>query len=101
MVTFKDGQLGFARNKRTMQEPMNIDKLRLFFEGNPKVKDAFINSANDIIKAFNSIDSYELNKIFDNGKNFANLVIVYPPVKNMMDYGNRCILQLNGIDRYD
>ena len=101
LVTYKDGNICFARNKRTLKEPMNIEKLGHFFEGNPKVKEAFINSANDIIKAFNSIDPYELNRIFANGRNFADIIIVYPPVQNIMDYGNRCILQLNGIDQYD
>lgn len=101
LVTFKDGQIGFARNKSTMKEPLNIEKLGHYFNGNPKVKEAFVNSANDIIKAFNSIDSYDLNRIFANGQNFANMCIVYPPVRNVMDYGNRCILQLNGIDQFD
>jgi len=101
MVTFKNGKFGFSRNKSTLKEPMDIEKLGSYFGGNPKVKEAYVNSANDIIKALNSIDSENLKKVFADGQNFANMEIVYPPVKNILDYGNRCVLQLNGIDRFD
>lgn len=30
-----------------------------------------------------------------------NVEIVYPPCANVLDYGNRCILQINGVDVMD
>lgn len=101
LVTYKDGKFGFSRNKSTLKEPMDIEKLGNHFNGNPKLKEAYVRSANDMIKALNSIDAINLNKVFANGQNFANMEIVYPPVKHVFDYGNRCILQLNGIDCFD
>jgi hypothetical protein len=101
LVTYKDGKFGFSRNKSTLKEPMDLEKLGNHFNGNPKLKEAYVRSANDMIKALNSIDAINLNKVFANGQNFANMEIVYPPVKHVFDYGNRCILQLNGIDCFD
>lgn len=101
LVTYKDGKFGFSRNKSTLKEPMDIERLGNHFDGNPKLKEAYVRSANDMIKALNSIDAINLNKVFANGQNFANIEIVYPPVKHVFDYGNRCILQLNGIDCFD
>ena len=101
MVTYKDGKFGFARNKESLKEPMDIDKLGRYFDGNPKVKEAFVESAKNISTAFKSIDPNDLVKLFDNGQNFANIEIVYPPCSNILDYGNRCLLQINGIDVFD
>lgn len=101
MVTYKNGEFGFSRNKSSLKEPMNMEKLGKFFDGNPKVKEAFVNSANSLVKALNSIEAKELNRLFANGQNFANMSIVYPPCRNVLDYGNRCLLQLNGIDVFD
>ena len=100
-VTYKDGKFGFSRSKSTLKEPIVIEKLIKYFNGDPKIKDAYTRSASDIIKALNSIDAMNLNKIFANGQNFANIQIIYPPAKHIFDYGNRCILQLNGIDCFD
>lgn len=101
MVTYKDGKFGFARNKESLKEPMDIDKLGRYFDGNPKVKEAFVESAKNISTAFKSIDPNDLVKLFDNGQNFANIEIVYPPCSNILDYGNRCLLQINGVDVFD
>ena len=48
-----------------------------------------------------SISQIDLNRLFNNGQNFANIEIVYPPCANILDYGNRCFLQLNSVDVMD
>ena len=102
MVTYKDGKFGFARNRETLKEPMDRAKLGEFFEGKEDgLKDAFCKSAKNLEKALSSIDAQTLGKIFSNGRNFLNVEIVYPPFKNLVDYGNRCILQLNALDEFD
>lgn len=101
MVTFKDGNFGFARNKASLKEPMNISKLGQYFDGNPKLKEAFVTSAESLQKALSSIEQKDLLRLFNNGQNFANIEIVYPPCANILDYGNRCLLQLNSVDVFD
>ena len=101
LVTFKDGDFGFARNKASLKEPMNLSKLRQYFDGNPKIKEAFTTSAEALQKALSSIEQKDLARLFNNGQNFASIEIVYPPCGNILDYGNRCLLQLNGVDVFD
>jgi len=91
-ITFRDGQFGVARNQQTIKEPMDIDKLNAYFQGKPEVKQAFVLSMKDLTKALKSIDRNELIRIFGNGRNFLTCEIVYPPVKNLIDYGGKCLL---------
>ena len=101
MVTYKDGKFGYARNKASLKEPMDLDKLGSHFDGNPKLKEAFTESAKSFSNALKSISQIDLNRLFNNGQNFANVEIVYPPCANVLDYGNRCFIQLNSVDVMD
>ena len=101
MVTFKDGKFGYARNKASLREPMDLDRLGSHFDGNPKLREAFTESAKSFSNALKSISQIDLNRLFNNGQNFANIEIVYPPCRNILDYGNRCFIQLNSVDVMD
>ena len=101
LVTYKDGKFVFARNKQTLKEPLDIEKLGKCFDGNPILKEAFVNSANSFVKALNTIEAKDLERLFLNGQRYANIDIVYPPSKNILDYGNRCFIQINGVDVFD
>lgn len=100
-ITYKDGEFGVARNKTSLKDPMTIKKLSSMFEGRGELKKAFVNSMNDLSKALSSLSKQELTRFFDNGKNFMAFEIIYPPTKNVIDYGDRCLLQLHGINIYD
>ena len=67
LVTYKDGKFGFARNKASLKEPMDIEKLGKHFEDNPKVKEAFVTSANNLSKALTTIEGQDLARVFQNG----------------------------------
>ena len=100
-ITYKDGKFGAARNKDSIKEPMDLKKLAKFFEGKGEVKKAFVASMNDLQKALSKIEADELNRIFANGYNFLACEIVYPPAKNLIDYGNKCLLQINGVNVFN
>ncbi len=100
-VTWKDGQIGLARNKATLADPMNIKQTASKFEGRGPIKDAFVNSMIDIEKALKTVDKETLNRWFRNGKAFLSIEVLYPPTKNVVDYGTRCLLQLHGMQEYD
>lgn len=100
-ITYKNGEFGAARNKATLQNPMSLEKLEALFEGRGEIKDAFVTSMKDMINGLKSLNQKELNSIFANGQNFMAFEIIYPPTKNVVDYGNRCILQLHGVNVYD
>ena len=101
LITYKDGKFGYARNKASLKEPMDLERLGSHFDGNPKLKEAFTESAKSFSNALKSISSIDLGRLFNNGQNFVNVEIVYPPCGNILDYGNRCLLQLNSVDVMD
>ena len=100
-ITYKDGKVKAARNKATLKEPMSIKELAEKFEGRGEIKDAFINSMKDISKAVKTLSQTELKRIFNDGRNYMAFEIIYPPTKNVVSYGDRCLIQLHGVNIYD
>ena len=99
-VTWKDGQIGFARNKGTVITPMSVQELQAKFGGRGPISDAFGGAAEDLAEAFNQINPEELNKIFKNGRVFANMEIIYPATKNVISY-DVAVLQFHNLVEYD
>lgn len=100
-ITYKDGEVKAARNKATLKNQMPISDVEKMFEGRGEIKDAFVKSMVDISKAIKSLDDTQKFKIFNNGHNYMAFEIIYPPTKNVVDYGNRCLIQLHGVNIYD
>lgn len=80
---------------------MTIDELAKMFDGRGEVKNAFVNSMKDLQKAVRSLSKEEQDSIFKNGKAFMAFEIIYPPTKNVVDYGSRCMIQFHGVNVYD
>lgn len=100
-ITYKDGKVKAARNKATLKEPMSIAELEKKFEGRGEIKDAFVNSMKDISEAVKTLSQTELKRIFNDGHNYMAFEIIYPPTKNVVSYGDRCLIQLHGVNIYD
>ena len=100
-VTYKDGEVKAARNKATLKEPMSIEQLSQKFDGRGEIKEAFVKSMKDISKAIKSLSDEEKKLIFNDGHNYMAFEIIYPPTKNVIDYGNKCLIQLHGVNIYD
>lgn len=100
-ITCVDGKVKAARNKSTLKEPMDIEAVAKKFDGRGPIKDAFVNSMKDVQKAIESLSEEQQNEIFGNGKNFLSFEIIYPPTKNAVDYGDRCLIQFHGIAIYN
>jgi hypothetical protein len=99
-VTWKDNQIGFARNKGTVINPMSVQELQDKFGGRGPISDAFGGAAEDLAEAFSKINPDELNRIFKNGRVFANMEIIYPATKNVISY-NVAVLQFHNLVEYD
>ena len=100
-VTWKNGQVGFARNKGTIKNPLSAEELTSkFAEYQGPIADAFREAAQDIQAAFNKIDASKLNQIFKNGMVFANMEIIYPATKNIINYA-KAHLQFHNLVEYD
>ena len=99
-VTWKDGQIGFSRGKKTIIDPMSVQEIQAKFDNRGPVSDAFGNAAEDLSAAFSKIDTNKLDQIFKNGKVFANMEIIYPATKNVIAY-EVAVLQFHNLIEYD
>ena len=99
-VTWKNGQIGFARNKGTIINPMTTAELQAKFDNRGPISEAFGNAGEDLTEAFNRIPQDKLNSIFKNGRVFANMEIIYPATKNVISY-ETAVLQFHNLVEYD
>jgi len=99
-VTWKNGQIGFARNKGTVINPMTVQEIQDKFGGRGPISDAFGNAAEDLAEAFSRVPQDKLNQIFKNGRVFANMEIIYPATKNVISY-EVAVLQFHNLIEYD
>lgn len=99
-VTWKNGQIGFARNKGTIINPMSVQQIQDKFGGRGPISDAFGNAAEDLAEAFMQVPQDKLNQIFKNGRVFANMEIIYPATKNVIAY-EVAVLQFHNLMEFD
>jgi hypothetical protein len=99
-VTWKNGQIGFARNKGTVINPMTTAELQAKFDNRGPISEAFGGAGEDLQEAFSRIAPDQLNSIFKNGRVFANMEIIYPATKNVIAY-ETAVLQFHNLVEYD
>ena len=116
MVTWKNGEPGFARNKGTVINPMTTPQFIAEFEkkyqaavtksgaesaeGYKLVVDAFRTCAEDLTAALSKVPAERLNQIFKNGRVFANMEIIYPATRNVIAY-EKAHLQFHNLVEFD
>lgn len=100
-ITYKNGRVGLARNKSTIKNPMSVAETATFFQGRGEIKKAFVNSMKAVEAAFKKINKKKLEEWFQDGKRFMSAEIVYPPTKNVIDYGNRCLIMIHNLTTFD
>ena len=102
LVTYKDGKFRVATDVKGLKDPMDYDRLSAKdCESPDEVKDAVAASLKDLSVALSELDDVQLNRFFANGRNFLACQIVYPPCANVVDYGNRCFVDMNGLKCYN
>jgi len=99
-VTYKDGQVGFARNKGERINPLSVTELQEKFGGRGALSDAFGEAGNDLNAALSKLNSERLDDIFKNGRVFANMEIIYPQTKNIIAYED-AYLQFHNLTEFD
>ena len=99
-VTWKNGQIGFARNKGTVINPMTTAELQSKFDNRGPISEAFGEAGNDLQQAFSKIPQDRLNEVFKNGRVFANMEIIYPATRNVISY-EVAVLQFHNLVEYD
>ena len=115
-VTWKNGEIGFARGVGTIINPLTTSEIIADFQRKQqkaiaekgaeagvnyqRVVDAYQACAEDLTEAFRSIPENTLNQIFKNGRIFANMEIIYPATKNVISY-DKAHLQFHNLAEYD
>jgi len=99
-VTYKDGQVGFARNKGERINPLSVTELQEKFGGRGALSDAVGEAGNDLNAALSKLNSERLDDIFKNGRVFANMEIIYPQTKNIIAYED-AYLQFHNLTEFD
>ena len=99
-VTWKNGQIGFARNKGTVVNPMTTAELQAKFDNRGPISEAFGNAGEDLTEAFSRVPQDQLNQVFKNGRVFANMEIIYPATRNVIAY-EVAVLQFHNLVEYD
>jgi hypothetical protein len=99
-MTVKDGQVKFARNGGERVNPLTVSELQAKFAGRGALSDSFGEAGTDLAAAFSKVGPDKLNSIFQNGKVFANMEIIYPATKNVIAY-DAAYLQFHNLVEFD
>lgn len=91
MLTWKDGEMKAGRNKGQLknfgENALNIQRMSEYFEGRGSIQKAFTETVRDLENAMKSI-KYEPENIFNDGKYWINIEILYPDTENIIPYGD-------------
>lgn len=101
-VTMKDGKVMFARNTGDTKDPMSLDQFVSKFEAHdvPGVRDTFVFAAKDLANLLSKLPSDKQAEIFDDGKNFMNMELIYSKNPNVINYDTD-VIQFHNITKTD
>ena len=93
LLSYKDDEVKFARNKSQIKVPINaLGILEMFKNHDRNVKDVFVNASNDLNKVMSDIDTEYLNDLFYNGNNFISLEIINENTINVIPYHKNVLI---------
>jgi hypothetical protein len=101
-VTIKDGEVMFARNTGDTKDPMSLSQFVSKFESHdvPMVRDTFTFAAKDLASLLVKLPKPKQEEIFDNGKNFMNMELIYSKNPNVINYDTD-VIQFHNITKTD
>ena len=103
MISAIDGKAVAARNKGDLKRGgMSLKDVKAKFANHIKtVKDAFVFSMKDIASSIEKMKEKDQLALFNNGKNWANIEIIYPENQNVIDYDGGATIVFHGILKYN
>ena len=104
MVSWKNGDLVAARNKGHLKNfgegAMDLRDLVQKFEGRGAIREAFEYAFRDLSIALSEVRDKRLEEVFEEGKKWMSLEVIYPAAKNVVDYGDSFIV-FHGVIEHD
>ena len=103
MISCIDGKAKAARNKGDLKSGgMDLKGVQAKFANHiPSVRNAFVFSMQDIASSIERMNKKDQDALFNNGKNWANIEIIYPENKNVIDYDGGATIIFHGILQYN
>jgi hypothetical protein len=103
-ISWKKGRLIAARNKSHLANAganaMGIEAVASKFGGRGGLTDAYNFAMKDLSSAISGLSQKQKEKIFDEGKNFMNIEVIWPQSVNVIPYGQALLVFHNCI-QYD
>ncbi len=103
-VSFKNGKLVTARNKGEYknfgEKAADKSAIKEKFAGRGEISDAYMFAFDDLEKAIAKIPKKEVDEIFQEGKKFMHLEVMYIPTTNTVPY-NVNLLVFHNVTEYD
>jgi len=103
-ISWKNGRLIAARNKSHLQNAgagaMGIEDVASKFGGRGGLTDAYNFAMRDLTAAISGLSEAQRKKIFDEGKCFMNLEVIWPTSVNVIPYG-QALLVFHNTTCYD
>ena len=98
-VTVRNGKAHFARNKGQMISPLDLKGIFSMFADHPAegVRNTFTLAAKDLASALEKLKD---QSIFNDGKSFINLELIYSANSNVINY-DRDVIQFHGVSHTD
>jgi hypothetical protein len=100
-ISWKNGRLIAARNKSHLQNAganaLGIEGVASKFAGRGGLTDAYNFAMRDLSAAISSLSQKQREKIFDEGKNFMNIEVIWPTSVNVIPYGQALLVFHNCI----
>ena len=104
MISWKNNKLIAARNKGHIKNhganAPDISGIQSMFAGRGDIEKAFVFAMRDLQKAIGKLSDKQKEKIFDDGKKFMSLEVIYPKTANVIPY-DKALLQFHGTIEYD
>ena len=104
MVSWKNNKLIAARNKGHIKNfganALDINGIKNMFAGRGDIEKAFVYAIRDLQIAVSKLSKAQKDKIFDEGKKFMSLEVIYPKTVNVIPY-DKALLQFHGTIEYD
>ena len=95
-VSYIDNEVRFARNKTHAKDfgrqSLTLDSIMQKWQNSPNVLAAFSQAYNILTEAFSKLSEEQLNEIFDNGKRWLNIEVVYAGNENTITYNANYIV---------
>ena len=103
-ITWKDEKLRSARNKGQLknfgENSLDIEGISKMFDGRGEIKEAFVLAMQDLQSAISKLPINRRESLFQNGKKFMSVEIIYPATKNVIPYG-ASLLIFHSLLEYD